>query len=254
MNIQTDLFPTAESVTEPQFPIGNSQANYYSLRLNEPSIPAHLNLIPTLRPSAFYTFLLAIFLVLGTCSAYAGRHDVSGRVVRVMDGDTVEVLDINRNTHRIRLSGIDAPERGQAFGNRAKQALSSLVGGKHVMVIADKRDRYQRLIGKIITEGKDANLALVRDGMAWWFRKYAHEQSPRDRTLYKAAEEQARKKKIGLWRDTNPLPPWEYRSQPKPSLKNLKKECPCSSNAICTGPHGGRFCIRENGKKRYLRN
>ena len=103
------------------------------------------------------------------------------------------------------------PQDDQPWGQRAKQALSGYVFDHQVTLEWDKLDRYKRIVGKVLGSDKDVNLALVRDGMCWWYRKYANEQSPVDRTLYEAAETQAKAKHLGLWADPNPTPPWEWR-------------------------------------------
>jgi endonuclease YncB( thermonuclease family) len=121
------------------------------------------------------------------------------------------VLDAARTQHKVRLQGIDAPERGQPFGKRSKEHLSDLIAGQDVVVDWDKRDRYGRIVGKILDEERDVNLAMVRAGYAWWYRKYADEQSAADRILYEDAEESAKAEGVGLWRDPAPIPPWEWR-------------------------------------------
>jgi len=143
----------------------------------------------------------------------AAADTLSGRVVRVVDGDTLVLLLPGNVQERIRLAGIDCPERRQAFGTRATQALARLAAGKEVTVEWEKRDRYGRIVGKVVYGGKDVDLALVREGMCWWYRHYAHEQSPADRVLYEDAEAKARGKRLGLWRDRNPVPPWEWRRE-----------------------------------------
>ena len=149
-------------------------------------------------------------LILGAASeGLAG--ELIGRVVAVSDGDTLTVLDSQKTQHRIRLSGIDAPEKKQAFGERSRQNLASLAFGKTVTVHWYKRDRYGRLVGKVPVDGKDACLQQVIDGYAWWYRAYAKEQSLEDRRNYAAAEEGARAARRGLWYDPNPVPPWEWR-------------------------------------------
>jgi endonuclease YncB( thermonuclease family) len=135
----------------------------------------------------------------------------SGRVVGVSDGDTITVLDQAKKQHKVRLGGIDAPEKGQAFGDRAKESLSRLVYDKSVTVDFHKVDRYGRSVGKVLVAGRDANLEQVRAGFAWWYREYAKEQSLEDRASYAAAEEDARASRRGLWRDAQPVPPWEFR-------------------------------------------
>jgi endonuclease YncB( thermonuclease family) len=174
----------------------------------------------------------------------------AGTAVRILDGDTIEVL-VDRTPRRVRLAGIDAPEKAQAFGARAKQALADLVGGREVQVDWNKRDKYGRTVGKVLVQGKDANLAMVAGGMTWWYREYASEQSPVDRVLYEAAERRARAERRGLWADPSPMPPWVWRHRPPP-VEGYAAACPCGSGAVCTGPKGGRFCVAEGGKKRYL--
>lgn len=136
---------------------------------------------------------------------------ITGRVVGIADGDTVTVLDAQKVQHKIRLAGIDAPEKAQPFGNRSKESLSDLAFNKTVVVETDKRDRYGRAVGKVLVNGRDVNLIQVERGMAWHYKAYEREQSPNDRMLYDAAEAGARAARRGLWRDSEPTPPWDYR-------------------------------------------
>lgn len=141
----------------------------------------------------------------------ATADTITGRVVGVADGDTVTVLDAQHVQHKIRLAGIDAPEKSQPFGNRSKQSLSDLAFDKAVVVETDKRDRYGREVGKVLVNGRDVNLIQVERGMAWHYKAYASEQSVNDQRLYEAAETGARTAKRGLWRDLEPTAPWEFR-------------------------------------------
>jgi len=152
--------------------------------------------------------LVCLLLALA-CTAHA--ETITGRVVGVTDGDTITVLDANKVQHKIRLSGIDAPEKKQPFGNRSKESLSELAFDKTVNVETSKRDRYGRQIGKVLVNGRDVNLVQVERGMAWFYRQYQRDQSPNDRRLYEAAEDAAKANKWGLWRDADPVPPWEFR-------------------------------------------
>ena len=155
---------------------------------------------------------LAISLMLVVLFPFGVSADtLNGKVVKITDGDTLVVLDAGNTQHKIRLSGIDAPESNQPFGQRSKEALSALVAGQRVEVDWHKRDRYGRVVGKIIAGVRDVNLAQVRAGMAWWYRKYANEQSPVDQRLYKDAEAKAKQASVGLWSGKNPIPPWEWR-------------------------------------------
>jgi endonuclease YncB( thermonuclease family) len=173
------------------------------------------------RPSVFL-LLLGILLVPGTALA----ESLHGRVVSVSDGDTITVLDSDHQQHKIRLSGIDAPEKAQAFGQRSKENLSRLVFGRDVTVVWHKKDRYGRTVGKIMVADPscldadcprdlDACHAQVVAGMAWWYRQYAREQEAGDAHRYELAEQDARARRIGLWADPSPTPPWDWRKANK---------------------------------------
>jgi len=134
-----------------------------------------------------------------------------GQVVGISDGDTITLLDANRNQHKIRLAGIDAPEKAQAFGQASKKSLSDLVYGKQVTVYWDKTDRYQRTVGKVTLNDQDICLEQVKRGMAWHYKQYQRDQSPQDRLKYDQAEREARHNRIGLWADVSPVEPSKFR-------------------------------------------
>ncbi len=152
---------------------------------------------------------LATLFVLVLLVPSSWADSLSGRVVKVYDGDTITLL-IDRTQYRIRLAGIDAPEHKQAFGNASRRHLASMVADRVVRVEWDKKDRYQRYVGKVWIDGKDANLEQIRTGMAWHFKRYEAEQSPEDRRVYAQAEKDARSRRIGLWQE-EALAPWEWR-------------------------------------------
>ena len=135
----------------------------------------------------------------------------SGRVVGVSDGDTVTILTSANQTVKVRLAGIDAPERSQAFGMTAKQNLSNLVFGKQVSCESTKRDRYGRMIGKLSIGGMDVNLEMVRNCSAWHYKDYASEQSASDRAAYAGAQVSAQNRQCGLWADGYAVNPADYR-------------------------------------------
>lgn len=162
-------------------------------------------------------FIFLLFII-----PFVHAETLTGRVVRVTDGDTIVVLDANKAQHKIRLQGIDAPERHQAFGTKSKEYLSDLVAGKTVVVDYSKYDRYQRILGKVIMNGEDVNLEQVEAGMAWHYKKYQSEQSTVDRMKYSDAELEARRRKLGLWHDPNPVPPWEYRQAKREQMNDLE--------------------------------
>nr|WP_298419658.1 thermonuclease family protein [Hylemonella sp.] len=135
----------------------------------------------------------------------------TGRVVAISDGDTLTVLDAKQRQHKIRLAGIDAPEKRQAWGQRAQQFLGERVFQRVVRVEVSKTDRYGREIGKVLLDGDDINLELVRAGLAWHYRAYEREQPADEREQYAEAEQRARERRQGLWSDTQPVAPWDFR-------------------------------------------
>jgi len=155
-------------------------------------------------------------------SSARGAGELTGRIVAIADGDTVTLLGEHNEQYKIRVAGIDAPEKKQAFGTRAKEKMSQLVYGKPVTVEWKKRDMYGRIIGKIfVASGEcrvssclkniDVGLNQIENGLAWHYKQYEKEQSAADRVAYANAEVDARSKKIGLWSENNPIPPWEFR-------------------------------------------
>ncbi|MFO7541379.1 MAG: thermonuclease family protein [Thiobacillus sp.] len=162
-----------------------------------------------MRKNDFNRVLLAIAL---TVLAPASHADIlTGRVVGIADGDTLTLLDATNTQHKIRLAGIDSPEKGQAYGQVCKQSLSDLAYNRMVAVESNKLDRYGRAIGKVLVNGEDANLEQLRRGCGWHYKKYQNEQSLDDRSSYSTAEEVARASRVGLWSDAGAVPPWEWR-------------------------------------------
>ena len=155
-------------------------------------------------------FLALLSLLIAQSALSAAT--LTGKTVRVTDGDTIVILSEGNVQHKVRLQGIDAPERGQAYGTKSTQHLSGLVAGRFAVVEYDKRDRYGRIVGKVLVGGEDACLEQVSAGLAWHYKKYQNEQTETDRILYAEAEEKAREAKVGLWRDPHAIPPWEYRA------------------------------------------
>ena len=154
------------------------------------------------------------YLVVLSLLLHAGQilaETIEGRVVGVSDGDTVTVLDSTKTQHKIRLAGIDAPESKQAFGHASKKHLSDLVFSRDVTLDCGNTDKYRREVCVVLVDGKDANLAQVMGGMAWWYRKYQKEQTSQQRASYEAAEATAKAGRIGLWQEAGAVPPWEWR-------------------------------------------
>ncbi len=159
----------------------------------------------------------SLIIILFFISPYSFA-DFNADIVRIIDGDTIDVVDGNNKKLRIRLLGIDAPESEQPFGQESFTHLKKILNGKSVTIIS-KPDRnkpytlgfYKRVIGKIILNGRDINLEMIEKGMAWHFKKYKKNQPTEDRYSYNKSENKARKKNIGLWSSKHPLPPWQWR-------------------------------------------
>lgn len=199
-----------------------------------------------------------VLTVLFVSTVYA---DITGRVVSVSDDDTIKVLDANKVQHKIRLTGIDAPEKGQPFGNASKKHLASLVAGKDVRVKSSKNDRYGRVLGKVWVQPGDcpscgktlnANHAQILSGMAWWYRYYAKDQSPEDRGRYESAEDEAKKRGRGLWSEPNPVPTWDWRrGQRTVSQPETAADTRCGSKRYCremTSCEEAKFYLRQCGR------
>lgn len=131
--------------------------------------------------------------------------------VRVIDGDTVEVIPMKGKSERIRLLGIDAPEAKQDYGTQSTQALQQCVDDATVSIEWTERDRYDRLLGKVIADGKDCNLNQVVQGAAWHYKYYQEGQLAYDRLAYANAEVLARNQQSGLWANKNLTAPWDFR-------------------------------------------
>ena len=132
--------------------------------------------------------------------------DFTGKVVKVADGDTITVLHDSEQI-KIRLAGIDAPEKAQPFGSAARQSMSEMLFGKEVRVVEQGRDRYGRTIGRVYQGEVDVSAEQIKQGMAWVYRKYTQETA-----LYQF-EDEAKQHRLGLWADAEPTPPWAWRKR-----------------------------------------
>jgi micrococcal nuclease len=144
------------------------------------------------------------FISLSLLLCCASREQ-NGHVVKVMDGDTFEMTYGNEKM-RIRLFGVDSPERGQAFNVKAKEFIASLIADKDVRVVIINKDRYRRSVADVyLRDGTHINSAIVKAGYAWHFKRYS------DNPELARLEFEARTARRGLWQDTNPIPPWDFR-------------------------------------------
>jgi endonuclease YncB( thermonuclease family) len=166
---------------------------------------------------ALIRFVVLASIAVGQLARAAGADSrlewtANGEVVRILDGDTLAIRADNRSLIRVRKSGIDAPEKGQACGRRARQSLGQLAHERQAIANCDKSDRYGRRICRALVDGRDMGLEQFRCGLAWHFRRYAHEQSAGDRSAYATAEDEARAARRGSCSDALPVAPWQWRA------------------------------------------
>lgn len=159
-------------------------------------------------------YLLSLLILLLVCTG-ASAETIHGMVRAVYDGDTISLASRSSGRVTVRLYGIDAPEtkkpdrNGQQFGDISRRMLMFKIMGKAVTVDVKDRDQYNRVVGVVRLNGADINALMVREGMAWAYRRYLEGGYASE---YISLEEQARRQRAGLWRQGNPQPPWEFRN------------------------------------------
>jgi micrococcal nuclease len=147
----------------------------------------------------------SVTLLMFFCLCTHAQTILKGKAVRILDGDTFELLVQNKIRYKIRLTDIDAPEKGQDFGMLAKKELGELLANKEIEVRYKSKDRNGRILGLVNCNGQNINLLMVEKGLAWHFKKYSSDMT------YAAAEQRARSQKRGLWSQENAVAPWDYR-------------------------------------------
>jgi micrococcal nuclease len=151
--------------------------------------------------------LLVLILLLLPSIAFS--ETITGKVIKVVDGDTITILTPNKEHIKIRLSAVDTPEGGQAYGKKATQFTSRMVYKKNVQVEKETTDRYGRTVGFVYIDGVNLSEQIIANGYGWVYRKYCKWSFCDD---WLTLEKQARESRLGLWRDKKPQPPWEWRS------------------------------------------
>ncbi|TWR25846.1 nuclease [Mucilaginibacter pallidiroseus] len=157
----------------------------------------------------FKRTLIVLLIVIISITACNKKENLY-RVVKVKDGDTLELLSPDNVPVTVRLAEIDCPEKSQAFGQKAKQFTADLCFGKMVSLVVNNRDRYGRTVGQVLLEdGTNVNYEIVKNGYAWQYQAYS--KNPELSLL----QEHARQSRLGLWQDSNPTPPWDFRKGEK---------------------------------------
>lgn len=189
---------------------------------------------------------------------------IEGKVVRVLDGDTLSVRTPEGPVHIIRLQAIDAPDEKQDHAKKSRRNLEELVEDKDVKVVAHKTDQAGNLIGSVYLLGRDIGLVQIEMGMAWHFKQFGYEQTAASRKSYAQAEAKAKAERLGLWEKGNPVPPWEFRGEkPVPDRANVKAPVKAGatpapepegsgSRKYMLGPRGGCYYVSASGRKVYV--
>lgn len=167
-----------------------------------------------------YPFLLSLVLLISG-SVWASTL-IPGNVIAISDGDTITLLTPEKQQLKIRLVGIDSPEKKQAYGTKARDHLAAYVFQQEVEVDIRKKDQYGRSLGVIYFGGKDINQLMIRDGYAWFYKHYAKEQPKEEALRYAESEREARTQGKGLWADPHPIAPWDFRKLAKQSAREAK--------------------------------
>ncbi len=150
-----------------------------------------------------YLFVIPIIFCFNNSNA---QIIFTGKVVKIIDGDTFDLLLQNNTTMRVRMNGIDCPEKKQPFFKNAKQALANYIFGKIVKLNSKSKDKYKRTLADVFCKNENINLKMIANGFAWHFKKYSSD------IILSKAEINARVKKIGLWSLPNPIAPWDFRN------------------------------------------
>lgn len=200
-------------------------------------------------------------ILIATCALFTGAYAKSSipneqrscLVVGIQDGDTLTArcgAEGKYEQVKIRLAGIDAPEKVQPFGSASKQHLSDLCFQQNATITTRSKDRYGRTVADVKCSGQDVGEFQVRTGMAWTYTQYA-----KGYTQLPLLQADARTKKIGLWADKSPVAPWEFRHPTSATeMKSTSEHRPIASqdSATChTGPRGGTYTLTANGRKNY---
>lgn len=195
-------------------------------------------------------WVLALLLIVGGIAGAA--ETLTGRVVGIADGDSLTLLVTGHRQVKVRLAGIDAPERDQPFGQRSRQSLSELAFGQPATVAVSKIDDYGRSIGVVTVGGVDVEAEQVQRGLAWVYQHYS------DDARLLALEAAAKAARRGLWADAKPMPPWDWRhggkAQQGPTKSTTEVSAGrCGAKRTCgemTSCEEARFYLTQCGLSR----
>jgi micrococcal nuclease len=194
--------------------------SYNEYEENNSCLTAHFNFIPINQDmKRFYQVFFPLLFIIISCQQQDAAEGLSGRAVNIPDGDTFTLLTSENRSIRVRLYGIDAPERGQDFYQASKQYLGNLLKGKNILVQVRDTDQYRRIVGDVyLPDQRNVNKAMIEAGLAWHYKQFSKDED------LAVAEEEARQKRLGLWQQFNAQPPWEWRREKRNKGKQKVKK------------------------------
>lgn len=191
----------------------------------------------------------------------SGPSLIEGRVVKVVDGDTVTIQTRDKARHSIRLQAVDAPDEKQENAKKSRRHLEGLIEDQDVKVVVHKNDQSGNIIGTVYLQGRDVGLAQIEAGMAWHFKQFGYEQTAASRRTYAESEAKAKADRLGLWEDDKPVPPWEFRrdkgidkaDEARPAAAAPAPTTDTSAERkYILGPRGGCYYVTPSGRKVYV--
>lgn len=172
---------------------------------------------------------------------------MDGRVIRVVDGDSIAVQSKGQVVYSVKLQAIDAPDVGQPFFEEARKSLSKLILNKDVRVVINTTYGKDMIIGSVYRNGQDIGLTLIEQGLAWHFKRFAFQQTAAARKSYSDAQSSASAARVGLWADEKPIAPWDFRGESVVSPSNNERK-------YLVGPKGGCYYVSASGRKVYVQD
>jgi endonuclease YncB( thermonuclease family) len=185
---------------------------------------------------------------------------LEGKVIDVLEGDTITVFAKNGTFSTVRIQGIDAPDNKQNYFKKSKKSLSELIEDKEVKVLTNGKDAQDRYVGSVYFEGRDVGLMQIERGMAWHYKYAAATQTTDVRKKYAQAQETAMSSKLGLWEDSSPKAPWDFRGEAPPAevqkadISSVSAPVDTSGRKYLLGPRGGCYYVSESGRKVYVKD
>ncbi|MEQ1762010.1 MAG: thermonuclease family protein [Pyrinomonadaceae bacterium] len=176
---------------------------------------------------------------------------VEGNVVSVETGDTISIQTAGKYHLVVKLQAIDAPDLGQSHFEESRNRLSELINGRGVQVAVHSTGPSGRIIGTVYYKGRDVSLGLLEKGLVWHYTRFPYQQTPTNQKVYSDAQKAATAAGIGIWAESNPVPPWVYRGE---ALLDKQADSNRYERTYLLGPRGGCYYVAESGRRVYVRD